>query len=101
MKAGQIHTLILVNEEGVKKCFRYKNIDRNEDQVILELKDGEEVHRMAVAQTEDGISNLKGDDGKLHRVLGISYRPNHVDGEIYKFNIADSYQNALDLNKYI
>ncbi|WP_270406057.1 hypothetical protein [Paenibacillus timonensis] len=101
MKEEQIHTLILVNEEGVQKCFRYKNINRNEDRVILELKDGEEVHRMVVTQTENGISNLMGDDGRLHRVLGISYRPNHVDEEIYKFNIADSYHKALDLSKFI
>jgi len=90
-----------MNEEGIQKSFRFKNIYRNKDQLILELKEGAEVHRMVVTQTKEGTSNLKGDDGKLHRVLGISYRPNHVDEEIYKFNIADSYQNALDLNKFI
>ncbi|WP_219835365.1 hypothetical protein [Paenibacillus sp. R14(2021)] len=99
----QIHTLILVTTEGINKCCRYKKIFRTKDQLILELIEGEVVHRMVVTQTEDGITDLMDVEGRIYRVLGISYRPNHhhADEEIYKYSIVDSYQNALNLNKFI
>lgn len=104
MKTERIHTLILVSKEGIHKCFRFKKVFRNaNDQLILEIKDGEQVHRMVVTQTEDGITNLMGDEGENYRILGLSHcaASSYSEEEIFNFRIAESLQNALDLYKFI
>ncbi|MNW69998.1 hypothetical protein D3C74_491590 [compost metagenome] len=69
---------------------------------MLELKKGYEIHHFAVTQREEGITDLIDDQGENYRVLGLSYSvPTIAHNEEYKFQIANSFHQALDLVRFI
>lgn len=105
MQREQLRTLILINDKGESRSFRFRNVWKEEtkDQLILELTSEQDIYQFTVTNMEKEITDLIDNSGEKYRVLGLSYHvpTETVDEEEFKIHIADSFYNALNLVKYI
>ncbi|MDQ1910547.1 hypothetical protein RAC89_08540 [Paenibacillus sp. GD4] len=104
MLGEQLQTLVLIKRNGDKNSFKFHKLWREDtqEQLFLELEKGNKTFRFAVTQSKEGITDLVDDKGENFRVLGVCRNVPAVTHEKeYRFQIADSYHNALDLIKFI
>lgn len=105
MRREQLRTLILINDKGESRSFRFHNAWKEEtkDQFILELSSEQEIHQFTVTNMDEEITDLIDNKGEVHRILSLSYHvpTETVDEEEFKFHIAESFHNALNLVTYI
>lgn len=104
MRREQLRTLVLIDKNGESRSFTFHRLWREDakDQLIIELMSGHEIHQFAVTHMGEGMTDLIDGRGENYRVLGLSYQVSTASDTVaVKFQIADSYQKALAINKFL
>lgn len=97
-------TLVLISKDEEQKCLRCNKMWLDSfGKMNLQLLQVREIQCFVISQTEEGITELTDEVGKLHRISGISYG-NPILSEYeeeYEFLIGGSFKKGLNLMNFI
>ncbi|WP_405081696.1 hypothetical protein ACI48J_03550 [Paenibacillus chitinolyticus] len=97
-------TLVLISKDEEQKSLRCNKMWIDSfGKMHLQLLQDHEIQCFVISQTEEGITELIDEVGKLHRISGISYGNRIIsEHEVeYEFLIGGSYQKGLNLMNFI
>lgn len=93
-------TLVLISKDEKQKSLRCNKMWLDSfGKMHLQLLQDHEIQRFVISQTEEGITELIDEVGKLHRISGMSYgNPIISKHEVeYEFLIGGSFEKGLNL----
>jgi hypothetical protein len=104
VKASNVDTLILIDEEGNLTAFRFfKMYTDSRGYLMMSLIKENVYFPFRVVQTDEDVTELFSDNNMRYRISGISYKvPNRNKNKMeFKYVIAESFEKALNLRQYI